>query len=159
MPKTTTFKLALTVMLTAGAAFASCADTKGPVLAQLPKYKQECAACHMAYPPGLLPAAAWRALMGGLSKHYGTDASLDAATLNEISGWLNVNAGTYKGISEVPAENRITKAAWFLRKHRAGEVPVEVWQRPSVGSPANCMACHGGADKGNFNERDIRIPK
>jgi mono/diheme cytochrome c family protein len=35
----------------------------------LPLYKQECAACHMAYPPGLLPARSWTRIMSGLDKH------------------------------------------------------------------------------------------
>ena len=56
---------------------------EGARLAQapaLPKYQQECAACHLAYPPGLLPAASWQRLMSNLPRHFGTDASLDAAT-------------------------------------------------------------------------------
>ncbi len=52
----------------------------------LPKYQQECAACHVAYPPGLLPAASWQRVMDNLPRHYGTDASLDPATLKELSG-------------------------------------------------------------------------
>ena len=44
-------------------------------------YTQECAACHTAYPPGLLPAASWNRVVTGLDKHCGTDAALDAATV------------------------------------------------------------------------------
>ena len=33
------------------------ARTRVPMLAA---YQQECSACHMAYPPGLLPAASWQ---------------------------------------------------------------------------------------------------
>ena len=89
--------------------------------AQLPKYAQECSACHVAYPAGFLPAASWQRVMGGLSKHYGTDASLDDASVREISTWLKANAGTYKRVSEEPPHDRITQSAWFLRKHREGE--------------------------------------
>jgi hypothetical protein len=125
----------------------------------LPKYQQECAACHMAYPPGMLPAASWQRLMGGLGKHFGTDASLDPASVKELSGWLGANAGTYKRVSEQPPQDRITQSAWFLHKHRDGEVPANVWKRASVGSASNCAACHTNAAKGNFNEDDVRIPK
>jgi len=97
--------------------------------------------------------------MGTLGKHYGADASLDEATTREIGAWLKTQAGTYKRVSEEPPQDRITKSAWFLQKHRAGEVPPEVWKRASVGSAANCGACHGNAAQGNFSERDIRIPK
>lgn len=125
----------------------------------LPKYAQECSACHLAYPAGFLPAGSWQRVMGGLNKHYGTDASLDDASVKEISNWLKANAGTYKRVREEPANDRITQSAWFLRKHREGEVPANVWKRASVGSPANCAACHTNAAQGNFNENDIRIPK
>jgi hypothetical protein len=40
-------------------------------------YEAECASCHMAYPPALLSQQSWKNLMSGLSKHFGTDASLD----------------------------------------------------------------------------------
>ena len=139
-----------------GAAHGSSSASSVPLLA---KYQQECAACHIAYPPGMLPAASWQRLMGTLGKHYGADASLDEATTREIGAWLKTQAGTYKRVSEEPPQDRITKSAWFLQKHRPGEVPAEVWKRASVGSAANCGACHGNAAQGNFSERDIKIPK
>lgn len=151
--------LGLALGLAAGAVAPAQADSRGPVVPPLPKYTQECAACHMAYPPGLLPAASWQRLMGALDKHYGTDASLDAASVRELGAWLNANAGTYKRVSEAPPQDRITQSAWFLRKHRPGEVPAEVWKRPAVGSPSHCVACHGGAAQGNFSEHDVRIPR
>ena len=40
-------------------------------------YRDECGSCHVAYPPGLLPAVSWQRLMSDLPRHYGTDASLD----------------------------------------------------------------------------------
>ncbi len=147
----------LCVLTLAGGA--AMADSGGARVPLLPKYAQECSACHVAYPAGFLPAASWQRVMAGLGKHYGTDASLDEASVREISGWLKANAGTYKRVSEEPPQDRITKSAWFLRKHREGEVPADVWKRASVGSPANCMACHTNADKGSFSEREIRIPK
>ena len=60
-----------------------------------PKYKQECASCHMAYPPGLLPAASWQRLMTSLPRHFGAEASLDPATQKSLSAWLAANAGSY----------------------------------------------------------------
>ena len=54
----------------------------------LPKYRQECATCHIAYPPGMLPAASWQRILGNMSRHFGTDASLDADSVKQISTWL-----------------------------------------------------------------------
>lgn len=135
------------------------ADSKSPVVPLLPAYKQECSACHVAYPAGMLPAGSWKRLMGGLSKHYGTDASLDEKSVAEISGWLEGHAGTYKRVSEMPPDDRITKSAWFIRKHNEREVSPAVWKRASVGSASNCIACHTNAAQGSFSERDIKIPK
>lgn len=151
-------RLALCGLLTAGAATAF-ADAKGPTVPLLPSYKEECASCHMAYPPGMLPGTSWQRLMGSLKQHYGTDASLDEASVRGITGWLMTNAGTYKRVAEAPPQDRITKSAWFLRKHNAREVPPEVWTRAGVGSAANCAACHTQAASGRFSERDIKIPR
>jgi mono/diheme cytochrome c family protein len=123
----------------------------------LPQYQQECAACHVAYPPGMLPAASWQRLMNNLPRHFGTDASLDAATVKTLSTWLASHAGTDKRTREAPPEDRITRSAWFLREH--DEVRAATWKLPAVKSAANCIACHPRADRGAFDERDIRIPR
>lgn len=123
----------------------------------LPIYKQECGACHVAYPPGLLPAESWRRLLGTLPRHFGTDASLDAAGVNELARWLNANAGRSSRVREAPPDDRITRSAWFLREH--DEVPAAAWKRPAVKSAANCAACHARADQGDFDEHNVRIPR
>ena len=124
---------------------------------ELAAYTQECAACHMAFAPGFLPAASWTHMMKTLDKHYGTDASLDAATVQQISTWLAANAGTYKRVAEAPPEDRMTRAAWFERKHR--KIDSQVWKHASVKSAANCMACHTRADKGNYDDDSVTYPQ
>ena len=123
----------------------------------LPQYQQECAACHLAYPPGMLPVASWQRLIDNLPRHFGTDASLDAAAVKTLSTWLTAHAGTDKRAREAPPEDRITRSAWFLREH--DEVPAATWKLPAVKRAANCVACHTRADQGAFDERDIRIPR
>jgi hypothetical protein len=123
----------------------------------LPAYTQECASCHVAYAPGLLPATSWQRLMGRLSTHYGTDASLDATMTAALSAWLNANAGSGKRAREEPPQDRITRATWFVREHR--EVDAATWKRPAIQSPSNCAACHPRADQGDFDEHGIRIPR
>lgn len=120
-------------------------------------YTQECASCHVAYPPGMLPARSWQRLMSGLDRHYGTDASLDEATVRQLAGWLQQHAGTYKRVAEAPPQDRITRSAWFERKHRA--LDDAVWKHASVKSAANCAACHGGAEQGRFDDDNLRFPK
>lgn len=119
-------------------------------------YTQECASCHLAYPPGLLPARSWQRLMGGLDKHYGSDASLDPAALQQISAWLQANAGTDRRVREEPPQDRITRSAWFGRKHR--QIDASVWKLASVKSAANCAACHTAADRGDFDDDRLKFP-
>lgn len=119
-------------------------------------YMQECAACHTAYAPGMLPARSWQRIMTSLDKHYGSDASLDAGTVQALSGWLNAHAGTYKRVVEEPAQDRITLSAWFVRKH--DDIAPSVWKLDSVKSAANCAACHTGAERGNYDDDNLRQP-
>jgi len=148
--------VAVLSLVASHAAFAGD-DQRTPGATLLPKYKQECAACHVAFPPGMLPAYSWRRLLDNLPHHYGTDASLEATTVNELASWLRANSGTYKRVREAPPEDRITRSAWFIRKH--DEVAGAVWKRPAVKSAANCAACHTQADQGDFNEHTVRIPR
>lgn len=121
------------------------------------KWQQECGGCHMAFAPGLLPAESWRKMMAGLDRHFGTDASLTVEENREITAFLVNNASNRWRAAAAPL--RITETAWFRSKHDAHEIAPAIWKRPSVKSPANCQACHIAADKGDFSERQIRIPK
>ena len=122
----------------------------------LPSYTAECAACHTAYPPGMLPAPSWQRIMKGLDQHYGSDASLDAKTVAEIGQWLQTHAGTYKRVSEEPPQDRLPKSASFRHNHR--KIESAVWQPPSVQSAANCAACHTGTEQGFFDDDHLKRP-
>jgi mono/diheme cytochrome c family protein len=152
---------AMTLLYAAAPAFADDGErTAASRLPMLPAYQQECSSCHIAYPPAMLPAASWQRLMSGLPRHFGVDASLDAKTVSQISGWLQAHAtigAKARGNAAPPPEDRITRTAWFVREHR--EVAAATWQRPSVKSPSHCAACHTRADQGDFNEHGIRIPR
>lgn len=123
------------------------------------KWKEECGSCHMAYPPRFLSAESWHALMSGLDKHFGSDASVDAATATEIGNFLEQNASTKHRRSSSGNEPplRISKTSWFLSEHR--KVADRIWKDPQVKSPSNCAACHTRADSGSFSERDIKMPR
>jgi hypothetical protein len=147
----------LLAVLAASQAVRADDDRRAPGVPLLPAYKQECAACHVAFPPGMLPSDSWRRLLNNLPRHFGTDASLDASTSRELATWLSANAGDYRRARGAPPEDRITKSAWFVRKH--DEVPADAWKRPAVKNAANCTACHAQAAQGDFNEHSVRIPR
>lgn len=120
-------------------------------------WKQECSSCHIAYPPGLLSQASWQRIMAGLDRHFGENATLPPATVEEISAFLAKNAADAGRTDHGgAAPMRISETAWFRREH--GEIGSAVWKRQAVGSPANCAACHRQAEQGVFNEHGVKIP-
>ncbi len=121
------------------------------------KWKDECGACHFAFPPRFLPAESWRAIMSGLDKHFGSNATMDEATAKEITGFLEKNASTKKQEVQAKPLLRITETRWFKSEHR--KVAERDWKNPKVKSPANCGACHTQADSGDFDEDNVKIPK
>lgn len=146
--------LTMTALL---ASVPASADKGSQMPAVVPKaYTQECAACHLAYPPGMLSRASWGRIMGSLDRHYGSDASLDPAALQALSAWLNTHAHTYKRVTEASPEDRITRSPWFERKHR--KIDDSVWKLPSVKSAAHCAACHTHAEQGRFGDGELRLP-
>jgi len=146
-------KRALLAVLAGIAALPAIADDLR--LPPNPAYQAECGSCHVPYPPQLLPAQSWQQLMGRLDRHFGSDASLDATAHDEISRYLAANAG--RRAAPAGPEPRITETRWFVRKH--DEVDGAAWTRPAVKSAANCSACHQGAEKGNFSDDEVRIPR
>ena len=143
--------LAVLVLLAAAAVAAAERRGLAPVNSA---WKSECGACHIAYPPQLLPAHSWRALMSGLDKHFGTDASLDTTVTAEISAFLARHAGHDRGAT---TSLRITDTPWFQRKHR--KISDAVWARPAIKSPANCSACHAGSEHGVYEDDAVQIPR
>lgn len=121
-----------------------------------PVWKEECGSCHIAYPPRMLPAGSWKKIMSGLDKHFGSDASLDRKTTEQIAAFLERNAGRKRNAIGEP-NLRITKSRWFLHEH--DEISARTWRNPKVKSPSNCEACHVDAANGNFNEHRVRIPR
>lgn len=147
-------------------------ETRGADIRRLPPadnaaWREECAACHLLYPPGLLPVRSWAKLMTGLDKHFGENASLDPQTRAEITAFLIDNAAERMGgrrgskiaSSIPPGETPIafSETYYFKRKHH--EISAAVFKRPAIGSPGKCNACHADAEKGIFDEERVKIPR
>jgi len=124
-------------------------------------WREECAACHMLYAPGLLPADAWREQMRTLADHYGSNASLDPLQEQEIIDFL-VRASAANRLPTEPSSTageppRISQTRWFERKH--DEVSAAKFARESVGGRFNCVACHRDAERGDFDDDRVKIPR
>lgn len=149
---------AAVVLLTGGlisVAYAQDEDKSVPVANVL--WQTECGTCHVAFPPRLLPAESWRALMSGLRKHFGTDASLNLDAARKIEAFLEKNAGSKKYEASNNPVLRITKTHLFQHEHR--EVSERAWKSPKIKSAANCAACHIQAEKGIYDGHSSIIPK
>jgi hypothetical protein len=115
-------------------------------------YGKECGACHMPYPPMMLPARSWHALIDGLDKHFGENASLDPQAAETIAGYLAANAADTRGSrameglgpNDVPL--RITDTPFWIDAHE--EVSARRFTAPAVRSKSNCLACHIGKGGG-----------
>jgi Dihaem cytochrome c len=60
-------------------------------------------------------------------------------------------------IDDADTPLRITGTRYFKKEH--DEFPPDIFKRKSIVSPSNCAACHPAADKGDFDEHKVKIPK
>jgi hypothetical protein len=130
-------------------------------------YEQECSSCHFAYPPGLLPAQSWQAIMTGLGDHFGENAELAEPDRSAIQTYLLANSADtselrrsrkiMRSVSASAVPLRITELRYF--KHEHDEIPARlVTGNPDVGSFSQCDRCHQDAKYGFFSENKITIP-
>ena len=129
-------------------------------------YIDKCGACHFAYQPGLLPSGSWEKILDGLEDHFGEAADLDEATQKTIVEYLKTNSAEYSRNEQSVkimrslggnTPMRITEIPYIQAKHR--KINQDVFQRESIGSLSNCSACHVTADKGVYDDDDVKIPQ
>lgn len=110
---------------------------------------KECGACHMAYPPQLLPARSWHKLLATLDAHFGEVASLPEPTRSAIESILVENAAdspqngdrwVMRGVPTGATPLRVTDMPFWNAIH--GEIPEQVYLRPNIRHKGNCLACH-----------------
>jgi len=132
-----------------------------------PIYKEECSSCHMAYPPGLLPARSWKKIMAGLESHFGDNAELEPDTFKSISEFLVSNSADdsnyrrsrkiMRSLSDKDVPIRISETPYIINKH--DEIPDKLIKyNKKVNSLSNCSACHNKAEQGLFSEHGVNIP-
>ena len=172
MKKWMQFLVLITTITSASALLASGGmEREGKSSQMLPvtnaKWKAECSSCHMLYHPGLLPERSWKSMMAGLDKHFGENAALDAATRDEITQFLMKNSADKsdnrrssrinQSIPATATPLRVSETRYFTSKH--DEISATTFKRKSIGSAANCIACHQAAEKGDFSESQVKIPR
>ncbi|WP_217125663.1 diheme cytochrome c [Hydrogenophilus thiooxidans] len=151
--------------LAVGASLSFCAllpafaDQRSDWLQTAPQpFRDECGSCHVPFPPRLLNANDWRTVMAELEHHYGESVALSQAATQAITDYLIREAGDPRKVGNAPGNPpRLTQTSYFLKEHR--KVSASLWQSSAVLSPANCGACHQGAERGLFDEHDVRLPQ
>jgi Dihaem cytochrome c len=134
-----------------------------------PTYQSECSECHLAYPPGLLPARSWDLLLtaDALQQHFGANAGIDATALRQLRAYAlahaadtsytkrsrKIAAATVSG----PTPLRITQLSSIERSHRQITAQ-QVSGNPRVKSLSHCDACHTQAAQGVFDNDTVLIP-
>lgn len=118
-------------------------------------YAKECGACHVAYPPELLPASAWRSILSGLDRHFGQNAELGPDVRAQLEGFV-VSRAAPDGPGAV-GTLRITEQPWFRDEH--DDVPQGAVARPEIRTMANCAACHPRAEAWDFDDDRVRMPR
>lgn len=129
-------------------------------------YQKSCGTCHFAYPPGLLPARSWLKIIDGPNAHPGGDFAMEARVKAEVKSFLVKNSAekghakrAKKILASLGGETpvRISEIAYIKDKHR--KVTPDVFARKTIGSRANCIACHKGAENGIFDDDDVVVPE
>jgi len=116
-----------------------------------PAAMQECADCHMLYPPQMLPQRSWNTLLKQLAGHFGDNATVPEGEQAEIAAYLSANAADgpattgrgklyMSGIADDVTPNRITSTPWWNQVHAdydfGGGKHIDMKIAP------RCLACH-----------------
>ena len=162
MKRFITFSLILTTTLLCAKSFGD----KNFALANDPLYQKECASCHFAYQPALLPKTSWQEMMKTLENHYGVDASLDEEDSQKITEYLSANSmessnsrrakKAQRSINPNVIYTQIQQIPYFEKKHR--KIPQHLINQKEVKSLSRCASCHKEADRGIYDDKNVIIP-
>lgn len=128
-------------------------------------YREQCGVCHFAYQPALLPSGSWHKILSRLPDHNEESVVVEESDIKIIKEYLEKNAAEHSSAKravkilkslEAHTPEKITDVPYIRRKHH--DVKDEVFKRKSIGSPANCVACHTTAEDGVYEDDNVRIP-
>ena len=139
----------------------------GSALPDNPQWRDECASCHAAFYPSLLPTRSWQQMMAEQDKHFGTDLGLAAPTTATVLKFLENNSADHhlteaglkidQSLPKTATPERITDTPYWIKKHR--DIAAADWANPLVKSKNNCAACHSDAEAGTYEDGAMQIPK
>ncbi len=131
-------------------------------------FVEECASCHIIYPPYLLPKKSWEIMMSDLENHFGDDASLDDETNLSILNFLkqrsaenSTHQAAFGILKSLKDRNdtiiAISQTPYWKEIHK--DIDEKIYKSEQVKSRANCAACHVDFEKGLLENHLIKMPK
>ncbi len=105
-------------------------------------YLENCASCHVALPPEVLPSETWRRLLLEPEQHYGQKLQpIIGPSLLIMWDYLK----TYSRPLDVkqPTPYRVAASPYFKALHPRVDLPQPV-------KPASCVTCHPGVAQYNY---------
>jgi len=148
------FLAAVIGLLVLGASMRARDEKISPVSHALTK--EECSACHLAFPAAMLHSESWTRMMNSLESHFGEDASLDEEAVAAITNYLNSNSADSSWIGNRFSRGqtndwpiRVTETDHWLREHKNQSFKTvdfkDIYR-------SDCEACHKDAAVGDFRE-------
>jgi hypothetical protein len=105
-------------------------------------YLENCASCHVALPPEVLPTESWRRVVQEPTQHYGQQLQpMIGPSL--LVMWDYLRAFSRPLIEGEAIPYRVTESRYFKALHPQVELP------RLVGS-SSCVTCHPGVDQFNY---------
>ncbi|MGB6382227.1 MAG: cytochrome C, partial [Syntrophobacteria bacterium] len=110
----------------------------------------------------------WKKIVAGLSDHFGEEIDLDLESKKIIAEYLKANGAEYSAAKRAvkimrslrgQTPMRITDVPYIRHKHQDDDIPADAFQRESVGSMSNCIACHTTAENGIYDDDHVVIPR
>jgi hypothetical protein len=93
-------------------------------------------------------------MMGDLTNHFKTDASLEPQDTKKITEYLVQNSSN--NLRNPQGVIAISQMPWFVKEHR--KLSQKTLSNEKIKTISNCVACHTQALKGDYDEDNIKIP-
>ena len=99
-------------------------------------YLENCASCHVALPPEVLPTESWRQLLQEPDQHYGQKLPpMIGPSLLIMWDYLRTYSRPF--VTEEPVPYRLSDSRFFKALHPRVDLPQPV-------RPNSCVSCHPG---------------
>jgi len=105
-------------------------------------YLENCASCHVALPPEVLPTETWRRLLLEPEQHYGQKLQpMIGPSL--LVMWDYLRTFSRPQVAKEATPYRVSESPYFKALHPRVDLPQPV-------NPGSCVTCHPGVTQYNY---------